>query len=235
MVTHDVDEAVLLADRIVMMTNGPAATIGEIVDDRPAAPARPRRARRRTRSITTTARRCSTSCIAARRTSDGGGVSRSTGGTRANSRRRLRSNAASDTRPRLVVVGNGMAGMRTRRGAARSSRPTRYDITVFGAEPHPNYNRILLVAGAGRRADARRASCSTIARVVRRERHHAARRQDDRADRPRAPRRRDGRRHRRDLRPAAARDRLRRRSSCRCPATTCPASSPIATSPTPRR
>jgi nitrate/nitrite transport system ATP-binding protein len=38
MVTHDVDEAVLLSDRIVMMTNGPAATIGEIVNvqlDRP--------------------------------------------------------------------------------------------------------------------------------------------------------------------------------------------------------
>jgi len=34
MVTHDVDEAVLLSDRIVMMTNGPAATIGEIVDVR---------------------------------------------------------------------------------------------------------------------------------------------------------------------------------------------------------
>ena len=31
MVTHDVDEAVLLSDRIVMMTNGPAATIGKIV------------------------------------------------------------------------------------------------------------------------------------------------------------------------------------------------------------
>jgi nitrate/nitrite transport system ATP-binding protein len=31
MVTHDVDEAVLLSDRIVMMTNGPAATIGGIV------------------------------------------------------------------------------------------------------------------------------------------------------------------------------------------------------------
>ena len=32
MVTHDVDEAVLLSDRIVMMTNGPAATIGEVLD-----------------------------------------------------------------------------------------------------------------------------------------------------------------------------------------------------------
>ncbi|AGP84460.1 ABC transporter ATP-binding protein [Alteromonas mediterranea] len=32
MITHDVDEAVLLSDRIVMMNNGPAATIGEILD-----------------------------------------------------------------------------------------------------------------------------------------------------------------------------------------------------------
>ena len=38
MVTHDVDEAVLLSDRIVMMTNGPAATIGDIVDVRLARP-----------------------------------------------------------------------------------------------------------------------------------------------------------------------------------------------------
>jgi nitrate/nitrite transport system ATP-binding protein len=40
MITHDVDEAVLLCDRIVMMTNGPAATIGEILQ---VPLARPRR------------------------------------------------------------------------------------------------------------------------------------------------------------------------------------------------
>jgi nitrate/nitrite transport system ATP-binding protein len=38
MITHDVDEAVLLSDRIVMMTNGPAATVGQIVEVNLARP-----------------------------------------------------------------------------------------------------------------------------------------------------------------------------------------------------
>jgi len=40
MITHDVDEAVLLSDRIVMMTNGPSATIGDILDVKLARPRR---------------------------------------------------------------------------------------------------------------------------------------------------------------------------------------------------
>ena len=46
-------------------------------------------------------------------------------------------------RPRLVLIGNGMAGVRTLEELLRIA-PDLYDITVFGAEPHPNYNRILL-------------------------------------------------------------------------------------------
>jgi nitrite reductase (NADH) large subunit len=41
------------------------------------------------------------------------------------------------------MVGNGMAGVRTLEELLKIS-PDLYDITVFGAEPHPNYNRILL-------------------------------------------------------------------------------------------
>ncbi|MCB1906196.1 MAG: nitrite reductase large subunit NirB [Rhodocyclaceae bacterium] len=44
---------------------------------------------------------------------------------------------------KLVLVGNGMAGMRTLEELLKLS-PDMYEITVFGAEPHPNYNRILL-------------------------------------------------------------------------------------------
>jgi nitrite reductase (NADH) large subunit len=46
-------------------------------------------------------------------------------------------------RQRLVVIGNGMAGMRTVEELLKIA-PELYDITVFGAEPHFNYNRILL-------------------------------------------------------------------------------------------
>ena len=44
---------------------------------------------------------------------------------------------------KLVMVGNGMAGCRTLEELMKHA-PDLYEITVFGAEPHPNYNRILL-------------------------------------------------------------------------------------------
>ncbi len=48
-------------------------------------------------------------------------------------------------KPRLVVIGNGMAGMRTIEELLLSA-PNQYAITVFGAEPYGNYNRIMLSA-----------------------------------------------------------------------------------------
>src|SRR5690606_3377332 len=47
------------------------------------------------------------------------------------------------TRRNLVLIGNGMAGMRAVEELLALA-PDAYDITVFGAEPHGNYNRILL-------------------------------------------------------------------------------------------
>lgn len=44
---------------------------------------------------------------------------------------------------KLVVIGNGMAGMRTIEELLKLA-PEKYEITVFGDEPHPNYNRIML-------------------------------------------------------------------------------------------
>ncbi|HHI76717.1 MAG TPA: NAD(P)/FAD-dependent oxidoreductase, partial [Gammaproteobacteria bacterium] len=44
---------------------------------------------------------------------------------------------------KLVLVGNGMAGVRTLEELLKLD-PERYEITVFGAEPYPNYNRIML-------------------------------------------------------------------------------------------
>ena len=44
---------------------------------------------------------------------------------------------------RLVVIGNGMAGCRAIEEILKRD-PNRYEITVFGAEPRVNYNRIML-------------------------------------------------------------------------------------------
>lgn len=44
---------------------------------------------------------------------------------------------------KLVVIGNGMAGMRTVEEILARD-PGKYEITVFGAEPEPNYDRIML-------------------------------------------------------------------------------------------
>ena len=44
---------------------------------------------------------------------------------------------------KLVLIGNGMAGLRTVEELLKLD-PDMYDITIFGAEPHPNYNRIML-------------------------------------------------------------------------------------------
>ncbi len=47
------------------------------------------------------------------------------------------------SKQKLVLVGNGMAGVRTLEELIKLA-PNAYDITVLGAEPHPNYNRIQL-------------------------------------------------------------------------------------------
>ena len=145
---------------------------------------------------------------------------------------RLRMNAP-PTRPRLVVVGNGMAGMRTVEELLKLA-PDAYDITVFGSEPHPNYNRILLspVLAGEQTIDEIVLNTrewyadngitlhagKTITRIDRARRVVAT---DDGIDG--------------DPTTACCSPRARRPSSCRFPARTCPASSPTATSPTPRR
>ncbi len=49
-----------------------------------------------------------------------------------------------DPREHLAVIGNGMAGMRVVEELLKLEEGQRYRITVFGAEPHVNYNRIML-------------------------------------------------------------------------------------------
>ena len=76
---------------------------------------------------------------------------------------------------KLVVIGNGMAGIRTLEELFKLA-PDLYDVTVFGAEPHPNYNRILLSpVPAGEQTFGR--DCTERSRMVRRPQYHAASRQ----------------------------------------------------------
>jgi hypothetical protein len=48
---------------------------------------------------------------------------------------------------KLVVIGNGIAGLRMVEEMIQIA-PDKYAITLFGAEPHGNYNRIMRVMGA---------------------------------------------------------------------------------------
>ena len=129
LITHDVDEAVLLSDRVLMMTNGPAATVGGSC----ASICRARATGcswRTTAAITTCASRSS---ISSTKTAESG-VMRGT--------------------MRLVIIGNGMAA--TRLIASLTGRvPGRFAVTVIGDEPEQAYNRIQLspVLGGEKQAE----------------------------------------------------------------------------------
>jgi len=61
---------------------------------------------------------------------------------------------AYDTRRKLVVVGNGMAGARTVEEILQRGRGEQFSITMFGDEPYGNYNRIMLSHVSGEETDA---------------------------------------------------------------------------------
>ena len=120
---------------------------------------------------------------------------------------------------KLVMVGNGMAGVRTLEELLKVA-PELYDITVFGAEPHPNYNRILLspVLAGEQTLDEIVLNCWEW---YAEQRHHAARRQEGGRGRPRAPRRARRRRHRGSRTTGCCCAPAPTPSSCRCRARTC--------------
>ena len=154
MITHDVDEAVLLSDRIVMMTNGPAARIGEVLE---VPLARPRK--RLELAADPTYMNCRQRVLEFlyARHADAAAAGGRVGG---------RSHGAAQ---RLVIVGNGMAGLRFLEETARARARARFDITVVGAEPEPAYNRVLLsslLAGEVAPADVDAASRATGTRTT---------------------------------------------------------------------
>ena len=147
-VTHDVDEAILLADRVVMMSNGPNATIGNIMEvDLPRPRSRKmllshprllrlsRRASRLPRSLR------------GRRQSRAGPSRRDQAQTRRAARCRPetahRSSGMNSMTEKLVIIGNGMAPGRMLEHLLEKA-PGRYEVTIFNAEPRVNYDRIML-------------------------------------------------------------------------------------------
>ena len=137
-VTHDVDEAILLADRVVMMTNGPNARIGNVMEvDMP----RPRTRRALLDHPRYYEYRQELLGFLEEYEHGAGGRTR---------RRAIRGLAAPGnamSEP-LVIIGNGMAAMRLVEELAQRALG-RYAIAVIGEEPRLAYNRVLLVVGAG--------------------------------------------------------------------------------------
>ena len=60
-----------------------------------------------------------------------------------NAQTKIDKSSPGSTRERLVVIGNGMAGCRAVEEVLARD-PDRYAVTIFGAEPRVNYNRIML-------------------------------------------------------------------------------------------
>jgi energy-coupling factor transporter ATP-binding protein EcfA2 len=139
LITHDVDEAVLLSDRVLMMTNGPAATVG--------------------RSCTLICRARVTGCSWRTTAAITTCASRSSISSMKNSRKRRNEGALM----RLVIIGNGMAA--TRLIASLTGRAAgRFAITVIGDEPEHAYNRIQLspvLGGEKRRGSVCRMTTGT--------------------------------------------------------------------------
>ena len=118
---------------------------------------------------------------------------------------------------KLVMVGNGMAGVRTLEELLRIA-PDLYDITVFGAEPHPNYNRILLSPVLAGEQTIDEIVLNPLAWYAR-ARHHAASGQGGDEDRPHAAHRRTPPTAPRRPTTGCCWRPVPTRSSCRCRAT----------------
>ncbi len=119
MITHDVDEAVLLSDRIVMMTNGPSAHIGDILD---IALPRPRKRLELASHPTYLAAREAVLKFLYERN------------------RFVEAGVMSEP---LVIIGQGMAATKLIEELSAHALG-RYSIIVIGKEPRRAYNRVLL-------------------------------------------------------------------------------------------